>query len=306
MAPRLPQSEPRPTSLGERDLMPQRRYRWVGSLFRNKLALLSVMFIALLVVVVLFGDALSPYPMAQQHLRYPLRGPIWSDAAQEGFLFGTDRLGRDILSRMIAGARVSLLVGFSSVVVGGIVGTALGLLAGYFRGFVEVVVMRLVDLQLAFPTMMIGMLVMALLGTGIVELVLVIALVQWAFYARIARAETLKIRELEYFVATESLGASAFRRVFRHVLPNIMSPLTVVASFSLSTAIFYESALSFFGVGIPPNIPTWGNMLADARDVMLITPWYPVFPGLAITFSVLAFNLLGDWLRDYTDVKIAD
>ncbi len=290
----------------EAGLPPQRRYRMVRSLMRNKLAFVSVVFVVLLILITLFGDVLSPYPMAQQHLQHPLRGPLWSDTGQEGFVFGTDRLGRDILSRMIAGARISLLVGFAAVLLGGVVGTALGLMAGYFRGFTEVVVMRLVDLQMAFPTMMVGMLVMALLGTGVVELVFVIALVQWAFYARIARAETIKIRELEYFMATESLGASTLRRIFRHVLPNIVSPLTVVASFSLSSAIFYESALSFFGVGIPPNIPTWGNMLADARDVMLITPWYPVFPGLAITFSVLAFNLLGDWLRDYTDVKIAD
>jgi peptide/nickel transport system permease protein len=197
-------------------------------------------------------------------------------------------------------------VGIAAVIVGGFIGILLGTVAGYFGGFIETVVMRLVDLQMAFPTMFIGLIAMALLGTGLIELIIVIAIVQWAYYARVARAETLKIKEMEYFQAARALGVSTFRAIFRHILPNAVGPLLIVASFSLSTAIFYEAALSFFGLGVPPNIPTWGNMLADARNVLLLSFWYPVFPGLAITFTVLSFNLIGDWLRDYFDITQDD
>ncbi len=285
-----------------------RASNWVRawrSLVRSKVALVSVIVILALVVVALFGDALTLHDPHQQHLRSRFLPPAFA-GGEVTFPFGTDGLGRDILSRIIVGARISLFVGVSSVVLGGLLGVTLGIVAGYFGGWVDLVIMRLVDLQMAFPTMFIGLFAMALLGTGLTELIIVIAIVQWAYYARVARAEALRIKEMEYFQAARALGVRTGRIMLRHVLPNAVGPVLVVASFSLSTAIFYESALSFFGVGVPPNIPTWGNMLADARNVLLLTMWYPVFPGLAITVTVLAFNLLGDWMRDFFDVTLDD
>lgn len=276
------------------------------SLVRSKVALASVVVILALVLVAVTGDLLAPYSPHQQHLRSRFLPPAFLPAGDLTFLFGTDGLGRDILSRLIAGARISLFVGAASVVIGGLIGVTAGVVAGYFGGWVDLVVMRLVDLQMAFPTMFVGLFAMALLGTGLTELIIVIAIVQWAYYARVARAEALRIKEMEYFQAARALGAGTWRMMVKHLVPNSVGPILVVASFSFSTAIFYESALSFFGVGVPPNIPTWGNMLADARNVLLLSFWYPVFPGLAITVTVLAFNLLGDWLRDFFDVTLDD
>jgi peptide/nickel transport system permease protein len=276
------------------------------SLYRSKLALFSVILIVTLVTVALLGERITPFGPHQQNLRFAFLPPAWTGDGDLRFVFGTDGLGRDILSRLVAGARISLYVGLASVVIGGLIGVTLGIVAGFFGGWVDVVVMRFVDLQMAFPTMFVGLFAMALLGTGLTELIVVIAIVQWAYYARVARAEAMRIKELEYFQAARALGTGTWRIMLRHVLPNSVGPILVVASFSFSTAIFYESALSFFGVGVPPNIPTWGNMLADARNVLLLSFWYPVFPGLAITVTVLAFNLLGDWLRDFFDVTLDD
>jgi len=286
----------------------QRAGNWTRawrSMVRSKVALISVVIILLLVAVALFGEVFALHDPDQQHLRSRFLPPAFAGGELQ-FPLGTDGVGRDILSRLVAGARVSLFVGISSVFLGGLLGVTLGIIAGYFGGWTDVAIMRLVDLQMAFPTMFIGLFAMALLGTGLTELIIVIAIVQWAYYARVARAEALRIKEMEYFQAARALGVRTGRIMLRHVLPNAIGPVLVVASFSLSTAIFYESALSFFGVGVPPNIPTWGNMLADARDVLLLTMWYPVFPGMAITVTVLAFNLLGDWLRDFLDVTLDD
>jgi peptide/nickel transport system permease protein len=199
---------------------------------------------------------------------------------------------------------MTLIVASAAVVLGGSVGFAMGLLAGYRGGIVDSVIMRLVDLQLAFPSLFIGLVAMGLLGAGVVQLVCVIALTQWADYARIVRGEVLKIRESPYVEGAHALGLRDFRIVRLYITPNVLSSLVIVATFSLAVAIYYESALSFFGLGVPPSIPTWGNMLSQARDLMVRTPWLAVFPGLAITLTVLSFNLLGDWLRDYLDVKL--
>ncbi|WP_127143911.1 ABC transporter permease [Pelagibacterium montanilacus] len=294
------------TSMVDREdmsLKPSRTWMHVArSLYRSKLAFFSLIVIGILALIAILGAAIAPYPPSQQNLLHTYLPPAWVEGGRLEFLLGTDNVGRDILSRMIPGARISLLVGVAAVVVGGFIGTVLGLIAGYFGGWVEALIMRLVDLQIAFPAMFIGLIAMALLGTGIVELIFVIALVQWAYYARVARAETIKIKRMEYFHAARALGVRTVPLIARHVLPNAIGPLLVVASFSLSTAIFYEAAMSFFGLGVPPNIPTWGNMLAESRNTLLLNMWAPVFPGLAITITVLAFNLLGDWMRDYFDV----
>ncbi|EWH00353.1 hypothetical protein Q427_19975 [Halomonas sp. BC04] len=198
---------------------------------------------------------------------------------------------------------MTLVVAISAVIVSGLVGIFMGLISGFFGRWMDAVIMRLADLQLAFPSLLIGLIVMALIGSGVIELIFVIALTQWAYYARIVRSEVIKVRETEYVQASRALGAGNVRLIFKHVLPNALASMLVVASFTLAIAIYYEASLSFFGLGIPTAIPTWGNMIADARDVMLRNWWFALFPGLAITFTVLAFNLLGDWVRDHFDVK---
>jgi peptide/nickel transport system permease protein len=275
------------------------------SLVRSRAAFLSAIFVVALVLVALFANVIAPHDPRAMSISHRMLWPVWTGAdSNPDFLFGTDGLGRDILSRVIHASRMTLLVAVSAVIVSGLVGIVVGLLAGYFGGLIDSVVMRLADLQLAFPSLLIGLIVMALLGSGVVELVFVIALTQWAYFGRLVRSEVLKIREMEYVQAARVLGAGNTRIIVRHILPNAVASMLVVASFTLALAIFYEASLSFFGLGVPPAIPTWGNMLADARNVLLRNWWFAFFPGVAITLTVLSFNMLGDWARDYFDVKV--
>ncbi len=274
------------------------------SLFRSKAAFGSAIFLLLLFIVALTAQWIAPHDPQAMDITNRMLWPVWSDAASNpAYLLGTDSLGRDILSRLIHASQMTLTVAVSAVIASGLVGIFMGLISGFFGSWMDSVIMRLADLQLAFPSLLIGLIVMSLIGSGVVELVFVIALTQWAYYARIVRSEVIKVRETEYVQASKALGAGNARLIFKHVLPNALASMLVVASFTLAIAIYYEASLSFFGLGIPPAIPTWGNMIAAARDVMLRNWWFALFPGLAITFTVLAFNLLGDWVRDHFDVK---
>lgn len=273
-------------------------------LYAAKAAFVSAIILLILVLLAIFAHQIAPHEPAAMSLPNRMLNPIWLEGSNPAFWLGTDGLGRDILSRLIHASQMTLIVAVAAVMLGGFVGVTLGLLSGYYGGWLDSIIMRLTDLQLAFPSLLLGLIVMALIGTGVLELVCVIALAQWAFYARVVRSEMLKIRELEYVQAAKALGANDFRILMRHALPNALASVLVVATFSLAQAIYYEAALSFFGLGIPPAIPTWGNMLAVARDIMLANFWAPVFPGIAITITVLAFNLLGDWIRDFFDVKV--
>jgi peptide/nickel transport system permease protein len=218
-----------------------------------------------------------------------------------GHVLGTDPLGQDVLSRVIYGARVSLLVGFSAVAISGMLGVTLGLLSGFFGGWADAVIMRIGEVQLAFPTIILYVAVMATLGPGLEKLIAVIGVVGWVQYARIERAMTLSLRELEYVQAARALGASSGWIMLRHILPNTLGPLTVVASFGLASTMVIEASLSFLGLGVPPSVPSWGSMLADGRDYLRAGWWVATFPGVALTLCVLAVNLLGDWLRDELD-----
>lgn len=284
-----------------------RRNPWkvaLKQLVESKAALVSACFILMLVMLALFANVIAPHDPQAMSLVDRMLPPAWNAEGDMRFLLGTDGQGRDILSRIIHASQMTLLVGVASVILGGIVGVTLGLLAGYFGGWLDAILMRFTDLQLAFPSLLLGLIVMAIIGTGVLELVCVIALAQWAFYARVVRSEAIKTRELEFVQGAIALGASNTRILLQHILPNCVASMLIIASFSLAMAIYYEAALSFFGLGIPPAIPTWGNMLAGARDIMLANFWAPVFPGIAITLTVLAFNLLGDWARDFFDVKV--
>ncbi len=275
------------------------------SLLASRVATLAALLVVTLVIVAVFAPLIAPHPPGQMHLTDRMLWPVWTEQrSNPTFPLGTDSLGRDILSRLIYASQMTLVVAVSSVILSGVIGVLLGLLTGYLGGFVDILVMRLADLQLAFPSLLIGLIVMSLLGSGVKELIFVVALTQWAMFARIVRAEVIKVRGMEYVQAASVLGASHLRIIFTHVLPNVVASLLIVASFTLALAIFYEAALGFFGLGIPPAIPTWGNMLAEARNVLLRNWWFAFFPGMAITVTILAFNMLGDWFRDYLDVKI--
>jgi peptide/nickel transport system permease protein len=302
MASQVAGPETKTIATAEQVAAPERNLLLDGlkELYAAKAAFVSAIILLALVLVAVFANQIAPHAPAAMSLPNRMLNPVWLDGSNPAFLFGTNGLGRDILSRLIHASQMTLVVAVAAV----LLGVTLGLLSGYYGGWLDSIIMRLTDLQLAFPSLLLGLIVMALIGTGVLELVCVIALAQWAFYARVVRSEMLKIRELEYVQAARALGASDFRILMRHALPNALASVLVVATFSLAQAIYYEAALSFFGLGIPPAIPTWGNMLAVARDIMLANFWAPVFPGIAITITVLAFNLLGDWIRDFFDVTV--
>ena len=200
-----------------------------------------------------------------------------------------------------------MVVGFAAVFIGGILGVLLGIYAGYYGKIVDDVIMRLADIQLAFPFIQLAILFLVVLGEGLINLILVLGIGQWVIYARIARAQTISQKEKEYVEAAKALGVSNFNIMFGSILPNIFAPLIVIASFNVASVILAEAALSFLGLGVPPQIPTWGSMLAESRDHIFARRWWlPVFPGMAILLTVLAFNIVGDWLRDYLDPRLKE
>jgi peptide/nickel transport system permease protein len=263
---------------------------------RMRIAGVGLAVLALALLAALLAPWIAPHDPSAVALIDRLVPPF-----SASHLLGTDPLGQDVLSRVIYGARVSLLVGFSAVAISGMLGVTLGLLSGFFGGWADAVIMRIGEVQLAFPTIILYVAVMATLGPGLEKLIAVIGVVGWVQYARIERAMTLSLRELEYVQAARALGASSGWIMLRHILPNTLGPLTVVASFGLASTMVIEASLSFLGLGVPPSVPSWGSMLADGRDYLRAGWWVATFPGVALTLCVLAVNLLGDWLRDELD-----
>jgi peptide/nickel transport system permease protein len=251
---------------------------------------------AVLLVAVL-APWLSPHGYADQDLLRSLQPPAWVRGGDWSYPLGTDRLGRDLLSRLLHGARVSIAVALLSVGLGGGLGTALGLTAGYAGRRVDRLISRLIDVQLSFPPVFIAIAVMAALGQSLAKLILVLAFVTWVQYARIARASTLSVREREFVLAARALGADESRVVLRHVLPSILPPLLVVAAVNMSNVILAEAALSFLGLGIQPPTPAWGSMVSEGRGVQSLAWWNTVFPGMAIATLVIGANLLSDGLQ---------
>jgi peptide/nickel transport system permease protein len=267
------------------------------------IALLTLVFFTLMGI---FGPVVAPKDPNRQNLILRLMEPL--QANEEGvveFPLGTDALGRDVLSRLLHGARISLWVGLAAVIVGGLTGTILGLISGYLGGFTDDVIMRLADIQLAFPFILLAIMVLVVLGSGVLNLILVLGIGQWVIYARIARGETISQREKEYVEAARSGGMGQMGIMFKHILPNILAPIIVIATFNVASVILAEASLSFLGLGVPPDIPTWGAMLAESREQLLGGKWWLAFyPGLAIMLVVLALNILGDWMRDFLDPRL--
>jgi ABC-type dipeptide/oligopeptide/nickel transport system permease subunit len=239
----------------------------------------------------------APHGYAEQELVRSLQPPAWLRGGDWAYPLGTDRLGRDLMSRLIFGARISMAVAVLSVSLGGGLGTALGLAAGYFGGWVDRAVSRLIDVQLSFPAVFLAIAIMAALGQSLVKLILVLGFVSWVQYARIARGNTLSAREREFVYAARALGADERRVLARHVLPTILPPLLVVAAVNMSSVVLAEAALSYLGLGVQPPTPAWGSMISEGRTAQSIAWWGTVFPGLAIALMVIGANLLGDGLQ---------
>ncbi len=263
----------------------------------------GVTAVALAVTLALFPSAFTRQDPTEQDIGSRLLPPAWLAGGSADHLLGTDHLGRDIASRLVFASGISIAVGFYSVLLGGFVGLALGLVAGYRGGVTDAVVMRLVDLHLAFPFVLLAMAMVAILGAGLWKMVGVFAITSWMLYARTVRSSALSLREREFVIAARSLGAGGIRIVARHILPNVLSSLLVLLSFDVARIILAESALSFLGLGVPPPTPSWGGMLAEGREYISDGWWISTFPGLAIMFVTVGVSFLGDGLRDALDPR---
>jgi len=269
-------------------------------LWRNRLAISGLALVLGLCAAALLAHWLAPYDPDFIDLKQVLMPP------SPAHLLGTDTLGRDVLSRIIFGARVSLLVGFVAVGIATLIGVLVGALAGYYGGVLDQILMRLVDLMLCFPTIFLILAVIAVLGPSIWNIMAVIGLTSWMGVARLVRAEFLSLREREFVVAARALGASDARLIWRHLLPNALTPVMVSATLGVAGAILVESSLSFLGLGVQPPTPSWGNMLTMGKDNIEIAWWLSVFPGLAILVTVMSYNLLGEGIREAIDPRLRD
>ena len=278
--------------------------RVVARLVRRRTALFGLVVVAAVVVAAVFASVVSPFDPLAQDIGQRLKEPGWQDAQGRIHPLGTDHLGRDILSRITHGSRIALSVGLAAVMISGVLGMAVGLVSGYFGGRVDDFFMRLADIQLAFPFILLAIAVIGVLGPSLRNIIIVIGVSSWVVYARVVRGEVLSIREREFVQAAVALGSRDWRILARHVLPNAFTPWLVVATLDMARVIVIESALSFLGLGVQPPTPTWGGMLADGRVYLSTAWWLATFPGLAILVTVLGINLLGDGLRDTLDPRL--
>ena len=270
----------------------------------NRGAVIGLTVFAILVLLAIFAPLIAPYSPDIQYRDALLRPPMWDANGDPRFILGTDPVGRDILSRLIHGARYSLFIGFFVVVGALFVGVILGVLAGYFGGWVDVAVMRVMDIILAFPSLLLALVLVAILGPGLFNAMIAIAIVLQPHFARLVRAAVMAEKNREYVTAAKLSGAGHLRLMLVTILPNCLGPLIVQATLSFSNAILDAAALGFLGMGAQPPTPEWGTMLASAREFILKAPWVVTFPGLAILITVLAINLIGDGLRDALDPKL--
>lgn len=274
----------------------------LGRLLRHRLAVIGFLIMVSVAGLALAADYVAPRSPTTQHILLRLKPPGFKDprSGQTAWL-GTDHLGRDILSRIVYGSRVSLIVSLPAVAVSALLGMTLGLLAGYYRSGIETVVMRCVDLQLAFPFILLALSIVALMGPSLRNIIIVFAITTWPVYARTTRGIVLALRNQEFVQAARSLGASNHRILWRHIAPGVVSPVLVLVSFEVARMIILEASLGFLGLSVPPPTPTWGSMLADGRDYLRDAWWIALFPGLAIMLTAAGSNFLGDGLRDMLD-----
>ncbi|MCD6278124.1 MAG: ABC transporter permease [Desulfurococcales archaeon] len=259
---------------------------------KNKLAMTGLVMLLIIVAISALAPLIAPYSPIEQHLEDRLQPP------SPKYLFGTDELGRDILSRVLYGSRIALRVGVLVALISAAIGVTLGLISGYYGGIIDEVIMRIVDIVWSFPSLILALAIVSILGPGLINAMVAIALTMWASYARIVRGETLSVREELYIEAARAIGESDIRILFSYILPNVMSSILVLITYNIPSAIIIAASLSFLGLGAQPPTPDWGLMLSTARTYLTIAPWYSIFPGVAIMITVLSFNFIGDGLRD--------
>lgn len=262
---------------------------------KNKGMVIGGVIVATIVIIAIFAPFVAPYSFKMSDLNYALTPPGGK------FLLGTDQYGRDILSRLIYGARLSLMVGLIAQTVNSLIGVTLGLFSGYYGGRIDDSVMGLTNIVLSMPVLILSLAIMAILGPGIINLLIALGAVGWTYTCRITRAETLSVREKDYIEAARVLGCSAFRILRKHVLPNILGPILVIATLGVADVILMAATLSFLGLGAQPPTPEWGAMLSRGRDYLYYAPWISISPGIALFITILGLNILGDGLRDFLD-----
>ncbi len=281
---------------------------------RNRLGVIGFAILVIVASAAIFSPVLAPYDPAEGDIMERLRCPVLTSCPIYGtsntiegsreHILGTDALGRDILSRLIYGARVSLIVGITAVLLGAGIGTTAGLFSGYYGGLLDSVIMRIGDIFLAFPYLLLAIAIVAVLGGGLLNVIIVLAIATWVPYARLTRGSVLSAKAQEYIIAARAIGVSDSSLLFRHLLPNVVTPIIVYGTFAVAAAIIAEAGLSFLGLGVGSSRPTWGNMLADGRAYLSTAWWLATIPGLAIMLTVLSINLIGDWLRDALDPQL--
>jgi peptide/nickel transport system permease protein len=280
--------------------------RIVRAFLLSKTATFGALVFVLFLLVAILAPAIAPHDPNLQDLKRRLAPPVGlgREKASWEYPLGNDNLGRDILSRLLVGSRVSCMVGVTTILFSAIVGSLIGAVSGFYRGPVDNIVMRIVDIWLAFPGLLLAISFGAALGSGLANLILALSLTSWVVYCRVVRAEVLSIRERDYMMAARVVGASDLRIILRHVFPNILAPILVISTLRMGTVIIAEASLNFLGVGIQSAVPTWGGMLSDGREFMRNAWWLATFPGIAISIVVLSVNLMGDGLRDALDPRL--
>ncbi len=276
-----------------------------GFTWARQFPLLSLaVLLVVLVTPAIFADVVAPHDPVKGNILERLHPPAWMEGGSWEYPLGTDKLGRDILSRIIYGARISMTIAAISIICGGVVGTALGLIAGYWGGWWDHIVMRLVDIKVSIPSILLALILAAALGPGYFTVIIVLVLTLWTRYARLVRGEVLSLRTMDFIAKARVAGSSTPRIIVRHLLPNVVNTIIVLATLEVGVVIILEATLSFLGAGIPPPNPAWGLMVADGRVLVINAWWVSFFPGMAILLTVLSMNLLGDWLRDKLDPKL--
>lgn len=277
--------------------------RLLRFLLRDFGGMLGAVLFLLVVVAAVFAPWIAPFGPDESNLMNARQPPAWQEGGSLTHLIGTDQLGQDLFSRVIYGSRVSLMVGAFGALMAVTIGVTLGLLAGFFGGWIDTIVTAFTNLLLSIPYLVLVIVIATILGRSLTNVILLFGVTSSPIFIRVTRGEVLRVRKLAYVEAATGLGARAFRIIPRHVLPNIVGPLATLATFEMSAMIFYESGLGFLGLSVPPDVPSWGNMLALGRRFLTTYPWMAIYPGVAIAITTLGINLLGDWLRDTIDPR---
>lgn len=278
----------------------QRMRKWIDE---NGPGMVGMVLVLLLVLVAALAPWIAPEGPNKQSIRNRLQPPALLSAEHNTHLLGTDGLGRDVASRIVYGARVSLMVGLAAGLLSCALGVLLGLLAGYFGGILDAIIMRIADIQLAIPSLILALAVIAVLGANITNIIIILGVTNWVIFARLVRAEVMSLREQEFVSAITALGARAPRILFRHLVPNIAGSIVVVLTLRIGILIILEATLSYLGLGMQPPTPTWGSMISEGQGLMYSAWWVGTFPGIALALTVLGLNLFGDWLRDRLDPR---